>query len=290
MRTRPVVLAILAAAGLAACIPGLPSTPSAAPLPATGFSDVDTLPDGTPVGAPAGPAAGGPTTPGGAAPSGPATPGTVPAASPTPVADVTPFTDPRFVDVKTTTKFTPVVLFGFDGLKAGGEPAVSSDVYQTSDELEVREVRTLLEGTRFRYDRLQVGGRVGGGQMDIGTPPKLTLAVTVACTDTDKQTYGVFSVKAANALVELYLADIRVKDNDGNLSIVSVANYARANDAEGRATTERSARVVQRFDAGYVVLPDAGSMRMRVLTYSETDPAGGGTAMRVQRQMLGLSR
>jgi hypothetical protein len=275
MYLRPVALALLAAAGLGACIPGLPSNPSAPPLSATGFSDADPTPEPAAVPAPA------------ASP----TPAAGPAATPTPpvVSDGSPFSDPRFQDVSTSTKFQPKFFFSFDEIRAGAEPGVALDVYQTKAELEVREVRILLERTRFHYEKLRVGLEVGDGHMDIGTPPKLGLDVKVVCTETDGATYGVFSVKGEGPLVSVYLADVRIKDNDGNLSVVSIGNLARANDRDGRHTTEASARVIQKFYPGYVILPpDPGTMRMRQLIYSETDPAGGGTALRVIHQTLGL--
>lgn len=286
MSTRPIILAILAVVGLAACVPGLPSAPAAAPLGVDQFPDEEPSGPGLPVAAQpsATTQAGGPPTTG--APGTNAPP--VPAASAT--SDPSPFTETTFQDVVTPTKFAPQFLLGFDALRVGYEPEVKLEVYQTKAELELREVRALVENASFRYDKLSVGLEIGDGQMDVGTPPKLTLPVSIKVTQTDGATFAVLAAKATRPLLEVYLSDIRLKQLNGNLSIVSIGNVARGNNSRGQHTTEASARVVQRIFPGYMVVPGtAGAMRTRVLLYSEEDPANGATALRVNRQTVGVA-
>lgn len=279
MQTRPTLLAILALVGLAACVPGLPSAPAAAPLGLEQFPD-DEPGQAAPVVGPVGSASG--------APSGPTPPGATPPAGASPSAapaPESPFSETRYQDAVTTTKFVPRFTLGFDALRAGGEPGVTLDVYQTKGELEVRELRAILENAAFRYDKLSVGLQIGDGQMDVGTPPKISLPVSIKVTQTDGATYAIVAAKASQPLLEVYLSDIRIKQLNGNLSIVSISNLARGNDGHGQHTTEASARVVQRIFPGFLKAPAApGAMRSRVLIYSEDDPAAGGaTALRVHR-------
>lgn len=286
MQTRPVVLAILAATGLAACIPSLPGFPDvqeAAPLTAADFSDVAPLPAGapTPVATPS------------ALPT-PASPLPAPVAAPVmgpASSDPAPFTDNRFSDIATKSRFAPKFSFAFDAISVNAQPAITLDIYQTAEELEVKEIRALIERSTFRYDRLKVGMQVGSGQMDVGTPPKASATIKIVCTDTDAKTYGVFTAKATHPLVNVYLSDIKIKDNDGNLSLVSISNFARGNDHVGRRTTERSARIQQRFDPELLLLSSVpGELRSRVLIYSEGDPKqNDDQAMRLIRQSIYLT-
>ncbi|MEB3330449.1 MAG: hypothetical protein VKQ33_14585 [Candidatus Sericytochromatia bacterium] len=266
-------VACVLATGLAGCVQSLPTTAAAA-LALSDFSDADRLP-----GAPAPSAAPTPT----------ASLGPVPRPEEEPEV-LSPFDDERHQDVDTPTRFTPVLSAAFDQLKAGGLPTATLDVYQVKGELEVRELRLLLERASFRYERLKPGVRIGDGRLDVGTPPKMSLPATITVTETDGATYALATVKASNMLATVYVADMRIKQQGGHLSVVSISNFARGNDRNGQHTTEASARIVQRLYPGYIQLPgESGAMRMRVLIYSEPDPGTETEGLRVFRQTLGVA-
>lgn len=287
MISRSTVFATLAAVGLVACVPGLPSAPAAPPLSADQFPDEEPAGPGLPTAAAPSPTGSAPPSQGSGAPDVPGAPA-VPGALAS--HDPGPFTETQFQDVTTPTKFLPQFGLGFDALRVGYEPEVTLDVYQTKGELEVKEVRALVENASFRYEKLSVGLAIGDGQMDVGTPPKLSLPVSITVTQTDGATFAVIAAKASRPLLEVYLSDIRIKQVGGNLSIVSISNLARGNNSRGQHTTEASARVVQRIFPGFMTLPGAaGAMRTRVLLYSEEDPANGATALRVHRQTVGVA-
>lgn len=277
MSMRPTICAVLAVVGLAACVPGLPNTTPAPALGANQFPEAEPSVAGLPT-APM------PTTSAATpAPGTSAVPAPAISTTPEPSPEADPFGDMRYRDVVTVTKFAPSFALAFDSAGASQEPGILLDVYQTKGELELKEMRALLENAAFRFDKLAVGMEVGTGTMDVGTPPKLSLGVTMTVTETDAATYAVIASKASNGLVRVYLSDIRVKRLGDDLQLISVSNFARGNDGSNQHTTEASARVVQRLAPGFLVLPFAGQMRTRVLMYSEPDPAGGGTALRVHR-------
>ncbi|MEB3197309.1 MAG: hypothetical protein VKP62_08910 [Candidatus Sericytochromatia bacterium] len=247
-----------------ACAPELPNA-SAPPLSATDFNDDDREPTGVP------------------------RPAISPGTPPSPEVTSNPF-DSLVEDVITPTRFTPKVNTIFDSLPANGTPETSIDLYQTKGELEVREVRLLLEGASFHFARVMVGSVIGDGQLDIGTPPKMSLPAQITVTETDQSTFAVAAVKAQNLVATVYVADIRLKMNDGHLSVVSVSNFARGNDRNGQRLTEASARITQRLYPGYLRLPaQPGRMRMRTLVYSEADPGTGQEALRIFRKTLTIT-
>jgi hypothetical protein len=262
---------------LAACTQGLPTTAAAA-LALSDFADADPLP--------AAPA----TSPDDTV----AATATAPIGPPRQAAEgeeaLSPFDDLRHQDVETATRFTPVLSATFDQLRANGLPTATLDVYQVKGELEVRELRLLLERASFRYERLRPGMRIGDGRLDVGTPPKMSLPAAITVTETDGATYALATVKATNALATVYVADMRIKQQGGHLSVVSVSNFARGNDRNGQRTTEASARIVQRLYPGYIQLPgESGAVRMRMLVYSEKDPTTDREGLRVLRQTLGVA-
>ncbi|MEB3284914.1 MAG: hypothetical protein VKN33_06490 [Candidatus Sericytochromatia bacterium] len=209
-------------------------------------------------------------------------------ASPLPPND--PFAPNLWKDASTQTRFTPQLVYQFDPATPGGSPETNIEMYQTKGELEVREVRFLLEGASFRFDRLSKDLIVGDGRLDVGTPPKLTIPAQVTITDTDKNTYAVAKVEANSLFASVYLADIRIKQQGENLSIISVSNFARGNNRHNQRTTEASARVVQRLYPGYLLLPQTQSMRVRALIYSEPDPAQAeAEGLRVHQQAYTLT-
>jgi hypothetical protein len=262
---------------------GLPAVTEAPPLQSADFPDQAPLPVGaTPLPAPS------------ASPTPRPVPTPKPAAGPLigpATSDDTPFTATGFKDVATKTKFKPVFAFTLDASQVNALPGVTIDAYQTNNELEIKEIRAEIERTTFRYDQLKVGLVVGRGQMDVGTPPKASAEVSITCIETDARTFGVFAVRARHALASVYLSDIKIKDNDGNLQLTSISNFSRSNDPEGRHTTQFSARVQQKFDPGWFLLSStAGELRTRVLLYSEGDPAQeGAQAMKVLRQSVWLN-
>jgi hypothetical protein len=269
------LLAWALASALAACTQGLPTTAAAA-LALSDFADADPLPAALT------------SSPD---PTAIATAPLAPPPQPTEGGEVlSPFDDARHQDVETPTRFTPVLSATFDQLRANGLPTATLDVYQVKGELEVRELRLLLERASFRYERLRPGVRIGDGRLDVGTPPKMSLPAAITVTETDSATYALATVKATNALATVYVADMRIKQQGGHLSVVSVSNFARGNDRNGQRTTEASARIVQRLYPGYIQLPgESGAMRMRVLVYSEPDPTTDREGLRVLRQTLGVA-
>lgn len=198
-----------------------------------------------------------------------------------------PFLDTTWTDIPTKTRFAPQLHYNFDPPQQGLSPETTIEMYQTKGELEVKEVRFLVEGARFRFDRLAKEMIVGDGRLDVGTPPKLSIPAQVSITDTDQKTYAVAKVEANSLFASVYVADIRIKQQAQALSIVSVSNFARGNNRHAQHTTEASARVVQRLYPGYLILPSQETMRVRALTYSEPDPAGDrAEGLRVHQQAL----
>jgi hypothetical protein len=266
------LLAWALASSLAACTQGLPTTAAAA-LALSDFADADPLPAARAT-----------------SPDPTATAPLAPSQQPAEGEVLSPFDDERHQDVETPTRFTPVLSATFDQLSANGLPTATLDVYQVKGELEVRELRLMLERASFRYERLRPGMRIGDGRLDIGTPPKMSLPAAITVTETDGATYALATVKATNALATVYVADMRIKQQGGHLSVVSVSNFARGNDRNGQRTTEASARIVQRLYPGFIQLPgESGAMRMRVLLYSEKDPTTDREGLRVLRQTLGVA-
>lgn len=197
--------------------------------------------------------------------------------------------DATIQDVETATKFAPQLQFSVQSLNHGEEPAVTTNIYQTKGELEIRETHTLLENATFRFDKLEVGKEAGYGRMEVGTPPKMTLDVSVRVTSLESKDTALLSVKAKNLLAEVYVADLRIKQMPGGLFISSLGNATRANDKNGVHTTEVSARVVQTLLPGLIHLPDApGPMRTRTLIVAEPDPADRGNAQKVFRQTYAI--
>ncbi|MDB5099125.1 MAG: hypothetical protein JWM80_3546 [Cyanobacteria bacterium RYN_339] len=209
------------------------------------------------------------------------------AASPSPYD---PFTITTFTDVDTATKFAPKLTFTLDALKAGNSPGVTTDIYQTKAELEVRETHTLIEHASFHFEKLKVGMLVGGGQVDVGTPPKLTVPITVQVTETDSLSSAILSVRSDSPIAKIYVADLQVKVLYGSLSIVSIANASRANDKDGVHTIPASLRVIQKLDPGYVQLPDSPQVvRTRVIVTSEQDPGTNVAGQRVYNDKLTIT-
>lgn len=193
--------------------------------------------------------------------------------------------DATYKDVPTSTTFKPTLDFQVSSLKHGDSPSVTTSIYQTKNELEVRQTKTVIEHAAFRFDKLEVGQEIGTGKMEVGTPPKLTLDVSVKVSSTDKQSSAIFSVKASSIIGSVYVADLRIAQVNGGLSITSIGNATRANDKQGIHTTEVSARVTQTIAPGFVVLPDAaGPMRTRTVITSEADPTDQVSGQKVFRQ------
>jgi hypothetical protein len=203
--------------------------------------------------------------------------------APAPAADF--FADDATVqDVATPTKFKPDLKFTIGSLQHGQTPAVTISIYQTKGELEVKETHTLIEKASFRFDQLSPGQEVGTGSMELGTPPKMTLGVSVKVTSTDQTSTAVLSVKASNVLASVYVADMRIKQVAGGLIITTLGNATRANDKNGIHNTEVSARITQTLNEGLVVLPqDVGPMRVRTLIVSEPDTTNQVTGQKVYR-------
>ena len=205
-----------------------------------------------------------------------------------PIGD--PFAGEEWQDIITKTRFTPQLNYSFDPPRSSASPETQIEMYQTKGEIEVKEVRFLLQGARFRFDRLSKDAIIGDGRLDVGTPPKLSIPAQVTITDTDRTSYAVAKVEANSLLASVYVADLRIKQLGNNLSIVSVSNFARGNNRHGQFTTEASARVVQRLYAGYLLLPDASAMEVRALIYSEPDAENDKReALRVHRQAVTLA-
>lgn len=205
-------------------------------------------------------------------------------AEPTPGVDL--FADDAALkDVATPTKFKPELKFTVAGLTQGATPSVTTNIYQTKGELEIKETQTLIENASFRFDQLTPGAEVGTGTMDLGTPPKMSLGVSVKVTSTDQKESAVLSVKASNVFATVYVADMRIKQVPGGLFIATIGNATRANDKNGVAKTEVSARVVTTINAGFVQLPAAsGPMRTRTVIISEPDPTNAVTGQMVYRE------
>ena len=121
--------------------------------------------------------------------------------------------------------------------------------------------------------------------MELGTPPKMTLDVSVKVTSTNQQDSAVLNVKASNILATVYVADMRIRQVPGGLFITSLGNATRANDKNGVHATEESARVTQVINEGYVQLPaEAGPMRTRTLIVSEPDPGNQVAGQKIYRE------
>ncbi len=267
-------------------LPGAPSR-TASPQPAP--SSLSTPAAGTP--SPASSDSSGPAQsvvpkPGG----GPASGGGVaaPAAPSAAVGD--PFVTPDFVDISTVSAFKPAFSFALlADLSPGTSPALETSIYQTAQEVELREARLLLEDCQLRYDRFSRGQTIGTVVLDVGTPPKATLSGALRVVDAGAN-YVTVEAKASSAVASAYIADIRFRQVEGHLSVVSIANFSRGNDAQGIHLTERSARVTQRLDPGFLVLPQRpGPFRTRALLYGENDPRGGGTPLKVLRNTFTVS-
>lgn len=198
-----------------------------------------------------------------------------------------PFSDTSAADIAAKTPFKPVFDTSLGSLKANDSPAVTSSVYQTSTELQVGEVDTLLEHASFHFEKLTKGLQIGGGQIDIGTPPKLSLPVVIAVEDTDGKSYAVLSAKSNSLTANIYVADIEVKVLYGSLALISLGNAARAAALQGNAVIGHSAKVTQIINAGYVQLPaDAGTVRTRVVIKSVPDPSNQVSAQKVINSSL----
>lgn len=268
MRFRGWLLLGLGGLALSACAPDLPTDVASAPTLGD-FVDADPRP------AQAGDAGGAPRVErGGPRPSAPPT---------------DPFEEPMREE-PTRTRFKPDLAVAFDALKANGQPTTTLEVYQIKGELEVREMRLMLERATFKYAGLHEGDQIGDGRLDVGTPPKMSLPATVTVTETDGVSYALAAVKASNLLASVYVADLRIKQVNGHLSVISISNFARGNNRHGQRTTQASARIVQRIFPGYVQLPaEPGTLRMRTLVYSETDPDGGQEGLRVFEKTLDVA-
>ena len=185
-------------------------------------------------------------------------------------------------EVNAPTKFAPQFTLSFQSLKAGEEPAVTTSVYQTKGELEVHDSRTLVENGGFIFQGLKVGQQVGYGQMDIGTPPKLSLTVDVRVTATDGSSTATLSVKASSPLASVYVADQQIQQLPGALEIDTLGNASRADAVNGIYTTQVSAKVTETLLPGFFTLPStAGVMRTQTVFTSEALPADGITARKV---------
>jgi hypothetical protein len=192
--------------------------------------------------------------------------------------------DAEVKDVSTPTTFKPTLEFAIDALTPGAEPGVSINIYQTKNELELSFTETIIEKAGFHFDKLKPGLVIGGGKMEVGTPPKLTLDVAVSVTSTDNASTALLAVKGTSLIASVYIADIRIKQVPGGLVISSIGNATRANDKNDVHQTEVSARVIQTLSPGYVVLPAAGPMRTRTRLVSEPDPKNREQAIKVYRK------
>lgn len=197
--------------------------------------------------------------------------------------------DATVVDIATQTKFAPQLTFKLASLKAGGTPAVTISIYQTKGELELRETNSLIEKAAFRFDQISNGQEIATGKFELGTPPKMTLDISAKVITTDKTSGALVSVKASNLFANVYVADMRIKQVPGGLFITTVGNATRANDKNGVATTEVSARVTQVFQAGLIQLPATpGPMKVRTVINSEPDPANKVSGQKVFRETYTL--
>jgi hypothetical protein len=205
--------------------------------------------------------------------------------APAPAGSANPLEQDTAQDVVPPVKFEPKLSFDVASLKAGDEPSVTINIYQTKNELEVRKTETFIENAGFRFDKLALDAVIGSGKMEIGTPPKLTGDVTLKVLSTDAKQMALLSVKAASPLMSVYIADLYLQQTPSGLSIVSLANATRADDKNGVSTTPASVRIIQTFAPGYLKLPaTAGSMRARTIISSEPDPASQVIGQRVFRQ------
>jgi hypothetical protein len=192
------------------------------------------------------------------------------------------FASPAPAEVKPPTKFQPQLSFEIQSLKAGEEPAISTNIYQTKDELEIRETDTLIEKVAFNFDKLSVGQEIGYGKMEIGTPPKLTLDISLKVLSTDQKESAIVSVKASSLIASVYVADLQLKQLPGGLSIISLGNATRADDKNDVHTTQASARVIQTIYPGFLKLPNLpGNVRTRTVIYSEPDPSNQTAGVKV---------
>lgn len=192
------------------------------------------------------------------------------------------FAGPAPQEVTTPTKFEPQFAMSLASLKAGDAPAVSTSVYQTKGELEIKETDTLIGDTGFAFDKLAVGQQVGTGTMAIGTPPKLTLNVSMQVLSTNQQDTAMISVKASNPIAQVYIADMLIRKLPGGLSIIALGNETRADDVNGVHTTEASAKVTEDFAPGFFLLPSQpGVVQTRTIFVSEPDPQNQVTARKV---------
>lgn len=183
-----------------------------------------------------------------------------------------PAVDPFAVvveEVATATKFAPQLTMEFTTLKAGSEPGLNLSVYQTKGELEIKETQTLLEGVTFNFGKLRVGQEVGRGKMEVGTPPKLTLDLSITVTSTDNKGMAILAAKASNAFAKVYVADLLIEQGPKALSITSKGNATQANSD---STNIASVRLTQNYLAEFLRLPAAsGLMRTRTVFVSELD-------------------
>ncbi|HEY9722383.1 MAG TPA: hypothetical protein V6D47_10230 [Oscillatoriaceae cyanobacterium] len=193
------------------------------------------------------------------------------------MADIFAGTAPQ--DVQAPTKFAPQFTFNLGSLQASGTPSLSTSVYQTKGELEVKESDALIADAGFNFGKLSVGQQIGGGKFEVGTPPKLTLGVTITVLSTNRQDQALVAVKATSPIAQVYIADELIQAVPGGLSIVSIGNQTRADDVNDVHTTQASARVTEDFDAGYFKLPVTPEvMKTRTTFISEPDPSNGVTA------------
>jgi hypothetical protein len=227
------------------------------------------------------------TTPGATDAAGTAAsgvPGTTAAPTPPPYD---PFNDSQFAGIDAPTPFAPVFGLTVSSLQAGGSPEVATSFYQVPNELQVGEVDTLIEHATFHFEKLTIGMQIGGGKLEVGTPPKLTLPVAVRVEDTDGKESALLSVKSDSAISHIYIADMQVKVLYGSLAIISLGNAARASATQGAATLPHSAKITQSFAAGFVQLPSTpGNMRTRVIIKSVPDPTNRVTAQRIATSTL----
>lgn len=217
---------------------------------------------------------------------GGATPRPSVAPSPTPG----PFDPDPNQNQKASAKFAPQLSWGLSDLRMGATPVVKLSVYQTSQELEVREARFLLENTQFRFDRVSKGVKLGGGSLDIGTPPKLSLPIAITAVEVDLVgRSAVFSVIADGPGARVHVADLKIRNNSEGLSIVSLGNLSRANDADGTYLTPYSARVTQELDTGWLILPLQPVLRGRASFVSEPDQKTGEVAIQTEWPRFNLA-
>lgn len=217
-----------------------------------------------------------------AAPGAVGTPGATaaPQLPPSPRPSYDPYREDPSLTQGAKTPFKPQLSWTLDDQKPGATPKVSISIYQTKGELEVKEARFLLENTQFRFDQLKLKQQVGGGSLDVGTPPKLSLPIAVTTEEIDLSVpTAVFSVIAQGPGAKAHVADLKIRPTSEGLSIISLGNMSRANDHRGVRTTEYSARVTQSIDSGWFVLPVQPVVRSRVNFVSDTDPDTGEVAL-----------